>query len=83
MKYDICVYATYEKASLKQLLKKTFKTTKKRVNYWIKSVSFINKVIDIIQLLVKSDRETYCCYLKSSCSYDWDNCSIWVTLAKI
>ena len=33
MKYDICVYATYEKTGLKQLLKKTFKTTKKPENY--------------------------------------------------
>ena len=62
MKYDICVYATYEKTGLKQLLKKTFKTTKKPVNYWIKPVSFIDKVINVVQLMVKSDRKTYCCF---------------------
>ena len=33
MKYDICVYATYEKTGLKQLLKKAFRTIKKTVKY--------------------------------------------------
>ena len=58
------------RTSLKQLLKKTFEAANKNPKHCIKHVSFIDKVIDIIQLLVQSDRETYCCYLKSSCSYD-------------
>ena len=62
MKYDICVYATYEKTGLKQLLKKAFRTIKKTVKYWINPVSFIEKVINVLQLMVQSDRKTYCCF---------------------
>ena len=40
MKYDICVYATYEKTGLKQLLKKAFRTIKKNSEILNKSCEF-------------------------------------------
>ena len=63
MKYNKYVYATNERTSLKQLLKKTFEAVNKNPKHWIKQVSFIGKVIDFIQLLVQSDRETYRSFL--------------------
>ena len=48
----------YQKPFLKQLLKKTLIPTKK-IQIWKKTC--VHKVINVIQLLVQSDGETYCC----------------------
>ena len=42
------------------LLKKTFETTREHWNIE-ESLCLIDKVINIVQLLVQSDGETYCC----------------------
>ena len=68
------MYATYQRTSLKLLLKKTFKPTKRNPNIRnirnnqklresiVTFVSFIEKVINIVKLLDQSDGKTCCCY---------------------
>ena len=53
------VHATYQKPFLKQLLKKTFKATKENPNM---EKTCTDKVINVVQLLVQSDGESYCCH---------------------
>ena len=53
------IYVTYQLTFLKQLLKKTVELTKENRNIE-ESLCLIDKVINVVQLLVQSDGETYC-----------------------
>ena len=58
-KYQKCyMYATYQRHFFKQLLKKTFKPTKKNPKM---KKTCVDQVINVVQLLVQSHEETYCC----------------------
>ena len=53
------IYVTYQLTFLKQLLKKTVELTKENRNIE-ENLCLIDKVINVVQLLVQSDGETYC-----------------------
>ena len=53
------IYVTYQRTFLKQLLKRTFEPTKENLNIKGK-LCLIDKVTNVVQLLVQSDGETYC-----------------------
>ena len=53
------MYVTYQLTFLKQLLKKTVELTKENRNIE-ENLCLIDKVINVVQLLVQSDGETYC-----------------------
>ena len=53
-------YVTYQRTFLKQLLKKTFERTKENQNTE-ENLCLIDKVINVVQLLVQSDGVTYSC----------------------
>ena len=52
------MYATYQRHFFKQLRKKTFKPTKKNPKM---KKTCVDKVINVVQLLVQSHEETCCC----------------------
>ena len=60
------IYATYQITFLKQLLKKTFESSKKNRNIE-ESMFFMDKVINVVQLLVQSNGEKFLLLLRSSC----------------
>ena len=45
----------------------------KRIQIWKKTS--VDAAINVVQLLIQSDGEILLLLLKSSCSYDWDNCN--------
>ena len=53
------IYVSYQLTFLKQLLKKTVELTKENRNIE-ENLCLIDKVINVVQLLVQSDGETYC-----------------------
>ena len=54
------IYVTFQRIFLKRLLKKTFEPTKENQNME-GNLCLIDKVINVVQLLVQSDGETYYC----------------------
>ena len=52
------LYATYQRTFLKQLSKRTFEPSEE---IQILKKTCADKVINVVQLLFQSERETYCC----------------------
>ena len=60
-KHQKCyTYVTYHRTFLKQLVMETFQPTKENSNIE-ENLCLYDKIINIVELLVQSDGETYCC----------------------
>ena len=53
------IYTAYQITFLKQLLKRTFEPIKENLNIE-ENLCLIDKVVNVVQLLVQSNGETYC-----------------------